>query len=112
MSRDWRLYWNDILVACRKIQRFTDGMDLAAFKADERTYDATVRNLELIGGAVKQLPEEARALASTIEWRRIAGLRDFLAHAYFGIDDEILWDIIRHKVPELLESMENASLEQ
>ena len=110
MSREWRHFWRDIIVCCHKIQQYTDGMDGEAFKADERTYDATVRNLEVIGEAVKQLPDEARALAPTIEWRKIAGLRDFLAHAYFGINDEILWDIIRQEVPELLAAMEKADL--
>lgn len=85
-------------------------MDLEAFKADERTYDATIRNLEIIGEAVKQLPDEARALAPAIEWRKIAGLRDFLAHAYFSINDVILWDIVRNKVPELLEAMAKVEL--
>ncbi len=90
MSREWRLYWRDVIECCRKIERYAAGMDLDAFKADERTYDAVVRNVELIGEAVKALPEDARALAPQIEWRRIAGMRDFVAHVYFGINDMIL----------------------
>lgn len=110
MSREWRHFWADIVVCCQKVRRYTSGMDLEAFKADERTYDATIRNLEIIGEAVKQLPDEARALTPDIEWRKIAGLRDFLAHAYFGINDTILWDIVQSKVPELLEAMQKAEL--
>jgi len=105
VSRDWRLYWDDALVACRKIQRFTAGLDKDGFRSDERTYDAVLRNLEVIGEAVKNLPEEARDRAPAIEWRKIAGLRDIIAHGYFGIDDEILWDIVARKVPELLSAM-------
>jgi uncharacterized protein with HEPN domain len=85
-------------------------MDRAAFEADERTYDAVVRNLELIGEAVKQLPDLARALAPGIEWRKIAGTRDFLAHAYFGIDGDILWDVVSNKVPELRKALEAVPL--
>ena len=88
MSRDWRLYWRDILSFCERVDRYTSGMDLATFEADDRTYDAVLRNLELIGEAAKQLPPEARGLAPQIEWRKIAGMRDMLAHAYFGIDRE------------------------
>lgn len=106
MSRDWRLYWDDILIACRKIVRFTAGLDKTAFRADERTYDAVLRNLEVIGEAVKNLPEDARNRAPVIEWKKIAGLRDIIAHGYFGVDDEILWSIVTQKVPELLGAME------
>ena len=106
MSRDWRLNWADIQLSCRKIQRYTAGMDQAAFMADERTYDAVVRNLAIIGEAAKQLPDEARSLAYQIEWRKIAGMRDVLIHAYFGIDDATLWDVISNKVPELLAAMD------
>lgn len=81
-------------------------MDRAAFELDDRTYDAVLRNLELIGEAVKQLPDAARSLAPTVEWRKIAGTRDILAHAYFGIDNDIIWDVISNEVPVLREAME------
>jgi uncharacterized protein with HEPN domain len=71
-------------------------------------YDAVLRNLEVIGEAVKNLPEDARSCAPGIEWKKIAGLRDVIAHGYFGVDDEILWSIVRDKVPELLTAMEAA----
>lgn len=112
MSRDWRLYWEDALLACRKIQRFTAGMDKGGFRSDERTYDAVLRNLEIIGEAVKNLPEDARSRAPGIEWKKIAGLRDVIAHGDFGIDDEILWDIVARKIPELLAAMERAGAAQ
>jgi uncharacterized protein with HEPN domain len=80
VSRDWRLYWDDILIACRKILRFTAGLDKAGFRSDERTYDAVLRNREVIGEAVKNLPEDARNRAPAIEWKKIAGLRDIIAH--------------------------------
>lgn len=108
MSRDWRLYWEDILTACRKIGRFVSGMDKDAFLRDERTYDAVLRNLEVIGEAAKRLPEDIRRAVPMIEWRKIAGLRDIIAHGYFGVDHDILWNVVADKVPELLREMESA----
>jgi uncharacterized protein with HEPN domain len=107
MSREWESYLKDILESCEKILRFTEKLTPVEFTADDRTYDAVVRNLEIIGEAAKHLPNEVRALLPAIEWRKVAGLRDMLAHAYFGIDNDILWDIVRNKVPELANVVRN-----
>ncbi len=80
--------------------------------ADERTYDAVVRNLQIIGEAVKQIPPEVREQYPAIEWRKIAGLRDILAHAYFSLENETLWDIVQNKVPESLEQMQRIVQEE
>jgi uncharacterized protein with HEPN domain len=111
MSRDWRLFWRDATECCRKIQRYTVGMDRAAFEVDGRTYDAVLRNLELIGEAVKHLPQEARSLAPQVEWKEIAGMREILAHAYFGIDNDIVWDVVANRIPKLIEALESVELE-
>jgi uncharacterized protein with HEPN domain len=60
-----------------------------------------VRNLEVIGEAVKRLPADVRSHAPSVEWQKIAGLRDITIHQYFGIDVEILWDIVANKLPGL-----------
>ena len=109
MSRDWRLYWDDVLVACRKVRRYVAGLDKEKFRSDERTYDAVLRNLEIIGEASKHLPEQVRTRVAGVEWRKIAGFRDIVAHKYFGVDDAILWDIVDVKVPELLASLERVA---
>jgi uncharacterized protein with HEPN domain len=101
MPRDSRVYLEDILEATRKITVYTGGLSKAAFLEDEKTIDAVVRNLEVIGEAVKNLPEDLRTQHSTVEWKKIAGLRDILIHEYFGLDAEIVWDIVRNKVPAL-----------
>ncbi len=108
MLRDWRLYWDDIMTACERVQRYTLGIDRTGFVNDEKTVDAVIRNLEIIGEAAKNLPSEARDLCPEIEWRKIAGLRDILAHAYFGIDMDILWNVVQVKVPELLKALRRA----
>jgi uncharacterized protein with HEPN domain len=102
MSRDYRLYLDDMLMAAEKVLRFTQGVDLVRFVDDEKTFDAVVRNLEIIGEAAKHVPAEVQARCPEVEWRSIAGLRDIVAHEYFGIDEDILWDIIVHQVPDLL----------
>ena len=106
MSREWRLYVDDMRQACRKVLRYTQGLDLERLRRDEKAYDAVVRNLEVIGEAAKHIPQAVRAQMPGIEWRKIAGLRDVLAHAYFGIDDAVLWDVIQNKVPPLLDALE------
>jgi uncharacterized protein with HEPN domain len=101
MPRDSRVYLEDILEAIARIQRYTRGLSQDAFADDQRTVDAIVRNLEVIGEAVKQLPAEVRLRAPAVEWQKIAGLRDILIHQYFGIDIEIVWDVVQTKLPDL-----------
>ena len=101
MPRDYRVYLEDILEATRKITTYTGSLSKTAFLEDEKTLDAVIRNLEVIGEAVKKLPEDLRAQHSGVEWKKIAGLRDILIHEYFGLDAEIVWDIVRNKVPAL-----------
>lgn len=105
MSRSLQLYLQDIQSSCEKVLRYTQGMSLDDFQIDDRTFDAVVRNLQIIGEAVKNLPQPVRELAPEIEWRKIAGLRDILAHAYFQIEDEIIWDVVQTKVLPLQEAV-------
>jgi uncharacterized protein with HEPN domain len=95
VSRDVRLYLEDIERACDKIERFTTGMTLESFVADERTYDAVLRNLEVLGEAAKRVPDALRAEMPEVPWRAIAGFRDFVAHVYFALDDAIVWGAVQ-----------------
>jgi uncharacterized protein with HEPN domain len=103
--RDWRLYLDDIREACERVARYTQAMDKTAFLSDAKTYDAVLRNPEVIGEAAKHLPEEIKVQHPEINWRKATGLRDVIAHAYFGLDHAILWDIVSRKVPELLDRL-------
>jgi uncharacterized protein with HEPN domain len=99
MPRDYRAYLDDILEAAAKIRNYTAGLSLETFSIDSKTVDAVVRNLEVIGEAVKKIPDEVRLKHPEADWKRIAGLRDILIHDYFGIDLEIIWDILENKLP-------------
>jgi uncharacterized protein with HEPN domain len=105
VSRSWQLFLRDMLEAARKVVRYTSNRQLEAFIADEMAYDATLRNLEVLGEAAKQIPEEVRQRHAEVDWRGIAGLRDILAHAYFALDNATLWKIVRTDIPRVLEQL-------
>lgn len=106
MSRDARLYLIDMRDACARILSHRGGASRELFFEDAVVRDAVLWNLLVLGEAAKQVPEEIRAAHSMIEWRKIAGFRDVLAHGYFGLDKDIVWDVIETKVPPLLEAVE------
>jgi len=108
MSRDYKVYLDDILEAIDKIRTYTAGMSADSFAADSKTFDAVLRNLEVIGEAVKRIPDEIRLQHQQVEWKKIAGLRDILIHQYFGIDAEIIWDVVHNKLPELERQIRDA----
>ena len=103
LRRD-RLFLLDIIEACEKVERFTHGKSFTDFANDEILLDATIRNLQNIGEAVRCIPEETRSLRPDIPWSRIVGLRHMLVHQYFGVDAEIVWDLASKRCPELLEA--------
>lgn len=103
MSRSALLLLADIEESCQKIIRYAGGMERDPVFADEMRFDAILFNLHVIGEAVKKLPADLREKYPDVAWREIAGLRDFVAHAYFALDLEILWDAIQCDVPFLVE---------
>ncbi len=99
MPRDFKVYLQDILEATERILRYTAGA--TDFIRDERTLDAVVRNLEVIGEAAKGVSPTVRKTYPDVEWKKLAGLRDVLIHEYFGVDAVIIRDIVKNKLPVL-----------
>jgi uncharacterized protein with HEPN domain len=89
----------DIWESIEKIDRYTEGMTQESFQSDEKTTDAVVRNLEIIGEAAGRLPEDFTDRHSEIEWIKIIGLRNRIVHEYFGVDLQIIWQILKKDLP-------------
>jgi len=110
--RDWRLYLRDMRGFCARVLAYRGGLDRQAVFADSMCLDAILRNLELLGEAAKKVPAEVREAYRQVPWREVAGLRDVLAHDYFGLDEEILWEVIEVHVPKLLVFLDHILAEQ
>jgi len=105
-KRDPDLLIEDMLASIRKIERYTSGMDQELFQQDEKTVDAVVRNLEILGEATRQLPDDFTARHEDVPWRQIAGLRNRIVHDYFGLDLELIWEVIRRDLPQFQARLE------
>ena len=101
-GRGWDLYVQDMIEFAEKVMSYTDGLDRDAFVADGLTYDATLRNIQLIGEAATNIPAEVRESYPMIPRRAVVGVRNRLAHSYLHISDVIVWSIIQDAIPNML----------
>ena len=101
MSRSIRLYLQDILNSIRKIKQYTSQTTQSELLENEQAFDAVVYNLQIIGEATRKIPEEIRNRQPQVEWKNVIGIRNVITHAYFSIDDEVVWDIIQTKLDPL-----------
>jgi len=109
-EREWYFYVQDMLGFAENVITYSDGLSLEAFESTGLNYDATVRNLELIGEAAMHIPAEIREQYSSIPWRQIIATRNRLIHGYLGIDNDILWSIIQDDVPLIINELHKISI--
>ena len=101
MTRDMRLYIEDILDSITRIEQYTANINQQRFMADVQLQDSVLRRLEIIGEAVKNIPQDFKNRHPDISWRDIAGLRDVLIHQYFGVNIRRAWKVITDDIPAL-----------
>ena len=105
-QREWRFYITDMMAFAENVISYTDGFDQERFINSGITYDATLRNLELVGEAATHVPTEIREQYPNIPWRMIIATRNKLIHGYLGVDNDTLWSIIQTDVSELLHQLQ------
>jgi uncharacterized protein with HEPN domain len=105
VPRAWRFYLDDMRAFVERVGTYTEGLDQAGFVASGLNYDATVRNLELIGEAATHVPDEVRTAHPEIPWRQIIATRNRLIHGYLGIDNDTLWSIVQNDIPLLRDAL-------
>ncbi len=105
-KREWRFYITDMIDFAEKVLAYTEGMNQESFIKSGITFDAVLRNLELIGEAATHIPESIRVKHNDIQWRRVVATRNRLIHAYLGIDNDIIWSIICDDIPSLLQDLQ------
>ena len=111
MKRNYLLFLEDIRDRIEKIESFIDGMDFDAFKQDDRTVSACIREIEVIGEAVKQIPKEITDRFDELPWSLMAKMRDKLIHWYFEVDEEIVWNVAKYKLPDIKIQINNIIIE-
>ena len=98
-KRGIELYLKDIKGSIRKIEKYTHGVNFDKFSKDEQMIDAVVRNLSIIGEAVRNIPKEIKVKNPNVAWNEIKGMRNKVIYEYFGIDEEILWKTVQEDIP-------------
>ena len=100
-KRSYKLFFQDIISSIEKIEEYIHKISYEEFIENKMMYDAVIRNLEIIGEATKNIPDNIKKQYPNLPWKRMSGLRDIVAHEYFGIDTTIIWKVITQNLPEV-----------
>ncbi len=100
-KRSYKLFISDIMDAITKIENYIEDLDYDSFAQSNMVIDAVVRNLEIIGEAARNIPNDAKERYPDIPWKRMVGLRNIVIHEYFGVDLDNVWKIIKENIPEV-----------
>ena len=105
MSKEFLVYVRHMIDAIKKIESYTKEMDSQKFLNNKMVQDAVMRNLEIMGEAAKRVPSSIRSQYPSIEWKKIAGLRDILIHEYLGVDVEKVWGVVENRLTSLKKNL-------
>ena len=103
--REWHFYVSDMIEFGKKVLSYTEGLDQATFVSDSLKYDATLRNLKLIGEASIHIPNDVYMAHPEIRWQCIIGTRNHMAQNYMSLNDDFIWTVIQNDVPKLLPAL-------
>lgn len=106
-DRDYVLFLEDILQSITKIEEYTKNFTYEEFREDEKTIDAVVRNFEIIGEAVNNIPKSLKEEYPHVEWKEAVGFRNVMIHEYFGVDTDAVWETVNNNLPAFKEKISN-----
>ena len=102
MKRDFFDYIDDIIQSAEDAEMFIEDLDYSAFSKDKKTINAVIRSLEVMGEAAKKIPARVKKQFPDIPWKEMSGIRNKLIHEYFGVDLEIIWNVLKEELPAIL----------
>lgn len=110
--RNWKIRIDDILESISKIRRYTRGFDFDKFEDDEKTIDAVIRNLEIIGEAARNVPREIQTLYPDLPWAEMQTMRNIVIHQYHGVNLKIIWQTVQEDLPSIISRLQQISEEK
>ncbi|MBF0608966.1 MAG: DUF86 domain-containing protein [Candidatus Magnetobacterium sp. LHC-1] len=101
MKKDARIFIGHVLECIGLIEQYTEGKTIGDFLGSVQLQDSVIRRIEVMGEAVKNIPEDTRARQQEIPWKQISGMRDILIHEYFGVDLYLVWEVVTRDIPDI-----------